>query len=151
MQALDEKFFNIVDLQFLHGYYQLTLLVLSKPNQTWPRQVPMWQDTCTIMAVSLNITQKVYPITWSLTSLPSHCTQALAVPKPTGGVVVFAGNSLLCLNQSMPAYDVALKELTTAPPPSPCTPEGHEDTLDCAQATFISYDKMAISLKGSKI
>uniref|UniRef100_A0A2K6AD29 Cleavage and polyadenylation specificity factor subunit 1 n=1 Tax=Mandrillus leucophaeus TaxID=9568 RepID=A0A2K6AD29_MANLE len=143
VRALDEKLLNIIDLQFLHGYYEPTLLILFEPNQTWPGRVAVRQDTCSIVAISLNITQKVHPVIWSLTSLPFDCTQALAVPKPIGGVVVFAVNSLLYLNQSVPPYGVALNSLTTGTTAFPLrTQEGVRITLDCAQATFISYDKM---------
>uniref|UniRef100_I0FR72 Cleavage and polyadenylation specificity factor subunit 1 n=1 Tax=Macaca mulatta TaxID=9544 RepID=I0FR72_MACMU len=152
VRALDEKLLNIIDLQFLHGYYEPTLLILFEPNQTWPGRVAVRQDTCSIVAISLNITQKVHPVIWSLTSLPFDCTQALAVPKPIGGVVVFAVNSLLYLNQSVPPYGVALNSLTTGTTAFPLrTQEGVRITLDCAQATFISYDKMVISLKGGEI
>ncbi|XP_049709943.1 cleavage and polyadenylation specificity factor subunit 1 isoform X4 [Elephas maximus indicus] len=152
VRALDEKLLNIVDLQFLHGYYEPTLLILFEPNQTWPGRVAVRQDTCSIVAISLNITQKVHPVIWSLTNLPFDCTQALAVPKPIGGVVVFAVNSLLYLNQSVPPYGVALNSLTTGTTAFPLRiQEGVRITLDCAQAAFISYDKMVISLKGGEI
>uniref|UniRef100_A0A7N4P140 Cleavage and polyadenylation specificity factor subunit 1 n=1 Tax=Sarcophilus harrisii TaxID=9305 RepID=A0A7N4P140_SARHA len=152
VRALDEKLLNIIDLQFLHGYYEPTLLILFEPNQTWPGRVAVRQDTCSIVAISLNILQKVHPVIWSLTNLPFDCTQALAVPKPIGGVVIFAVNSLLYLNQSVPPYGVSLNSLTAGTTAFPLRmQDGVKITLDCAQAAFISYDKMVISLKGGEI
>ncbi|KAM6125776.1 LOW QUALITY PROTEIN: cleavage and polyadenylation specificity factor subunit 1 [Pterocles gutturalis] len=149
VRELDEKLLNIVDMQFLHGYYEPTLLILFEPNQTWPGRVAV-RRTCSIVAISLNILQKVHPVIF-LSNLPFDCTQALAVPKPIGGVVIFAVNSLLYLNQS-PPYGVALNSLTCGTTVFPLrVQEGVKITLDCAQATFISYDKMVISLKGGEI
>ncbi|KAM4686324.1 LOW QUALITY PROTEIN: cleavage and polyadenylation specificity factor subunit 1 [Amazona ochrocephala] len=145
----DEKLLNIIDLQFLHGYYEPTLLILYEPNQTWPGRVAVRQDTCSIVAISLNIMQKVHPV-MSLSNLPFDCTQALAVPSHRG-VVIFAVNSLLYLNQSVPPYGVALNSLTNGTTVFPCAFRRGEMTLDCAQAAFISYDKMVISLKGGEI
>ncbi|XP_054023473.1 cleavage and polyadenylation specificity factor subunit 1 [Dryobates pubescens] len=152
VRELDEKLLNIIDMQFLYGYYEPTLLILFEPNQTWPGRVAVRQDTCSIVAISLNIMQKVHPVIWSLSNLPFDCTQALAVPKPIGGVVIFAVNSLLYLNQSVPPYGVALNSLTNGTTVFPLRiQDGVKMTLDCAQATFISYDKMVISLKGGEI
>uniref|UniRef100_A0A452H975 Cleavage and polyadenylation specificity factor subunit 1 n=1 Tax=Gopherus agassizii TaxID=38772 RepID=A0A452H975_9SAUR len=152
VRELDEKLLNIIDMQFLYGYYEPTLLILFEPNQTWPGRVAVRQDTCSIVAISLNIMQKVHPVIWSLSNLPFDCTQALAVPKPIGGVVIFAVNSLLYLNQSVPPYGVSLNSLTTGTTVFPLRiQDGVKITLDCAQAAFISYDKMVISLKGGEI
>ncbi|XP_064410026.1 cleavage and polyadenylation specificity factor subunit 1 isoform X2 [Latimeria chalumnae] len=152
IRKLDEKLLNIIDMQFLYGYYEPTLLILFEPNQTWPGRVAVRQDTCSIVAISLNIMQKVHPVIWSLTNLPFDCTQALAVPKPIGGVVIFAVNSLLYLNQSIPPYGVSLNSLTNGTTAFPLrVQEEVKITLDCAQAAFVSYDKMVISLKGGEI
>uniref|UniRef100_A0A8C3XKN5 Cleavage and polyadenylation specific factor 1 n=1 Tax=Chelydra serpentina TaxID=8475 RepID=A0A8C3XKN5_CHESE len=152
VRELDEKLLNIIDMQFLYGYYEPTLLILFEPNQTWPGRVAVRQDTCSIVTISLNIMQKVHPVIWSLSNLPFDCTQALAVPKPIGGVVIFAVNSLLYLNQSVPPYGVSLNSLTTGTTVFPLRiQDGVKVTLDCAQAAFISYDKMVISLKGGEI
>ncbi|XP_063777126.1 cleavage and polyadenylation specificity factor subunit 1 isoform X2 [Pseudophryne corroboree] len=152
VRELDEKLLNIIDMQFLHGYYEPTLLMLYEPNQTWPGRVAVRQDTCSIVAISLNILQKVHPVIWSLSSLPYDCIQALAVPKPIGGVVIFAVNSLLYLNQSVPPYGVSLNSLTNGTTSFPLKPQdGLRISLDCCQATFVSYDKMVISLKGGEI
>uniref|UniRef100_A0A452HAF7 Cleavage and polyadenylation specificity factor subunit 1 n=1 Tax=Gopherus agassizii TaxID=38772 RepID=A0A452HAF7_9SAUR len=137
VRELDEKLLNIIDMQFLYGYYEPTLLILFEPNQTWPGRVAVRQDTCSIVAISLNIMQKVHPVIWSLSNLPFDCTQALAVPKPIGGVVIFAVNSLL-LTTGTTVFPLRIQD-------------GVKITLDCAQAAFISYDKMVISLKGGEI
>ncbi|KAM4540065.1 cleavage and polyadenylation specificity factor subunit 1 [Odontesthes bonariensis] len=152
VRELDEKLLNIIDMKFLHGYYEPTLLILFEPNQTWPGRVAVRQDTCSIVAISLNIMQKVHPVIWSLSNLPFDCTQVMPVPKPIGGVVVFAVNSLLYLNQSVPPYGVSLNSQTTGTTAFPLrTQEEVKITLDCAQSDFIAYDKMVISLKGGEI
>uniref|UniRef100_A0A4W6BTU9 Cleavage and polyadenylation specificity factor subunit 1 n=1 Tax=Lates calcarifer TaxID=8187 RepID=A0A4W6BTU9_LATCA len=152
VRELDEKLLNIIDMKFLHGYYEPTLLILFEPNQTWPGRVAVRQDTCSIVAISLNIMQKVHPVIWSLSNLPFDCTQVMAVPKPIGGVVVFAVNSLLYLNQSVPPYGVSLNSQTTGTTAFPLRIQDEVKlTLDCSQSDFIAYDKMVISLKGGEI
>lgn len=152
VRELDEKLLNIIDMKFLHGYYEPTLLILFEPNQTWPGRVAVRQDTCSIVAISLNIMQKVHPVIWSLSNLPFDCTQVMAVPKPIGGVVVFAVNSLLYLNQSVPPYGVSLNSQTTGTTAFPLRIQDEvKITLDCSQSDFIAYDKMVISLKGGEI
>uniref|UniRef100_A0A9J8AL85 Cleavage and polyadenylation specificity factor subunit 1 n=1 Tax=Cyprinus carpio carpio TaxID=630221 RepID=A0A9J8AL85_CYPCA len=152
VRELDEKLLNIIDMKFLHGYYEPTLLILFEPNQTWPGRVAVRQDTCSIVAISLNIMQKVHPVIWSLSNLPFDCTQVMAVPKPIGGVVVFAVNSLLYLNQSVPPFGVSLNSQTNGTTAFPLRPQEEvKITLDCSQASFITSDKMVISLKGGEI
>ncbi|XP_060948434.1 cleavage and polyadenylation specificity factor subunit 1 isoform X2 [Limanda limanda] len=152
VRELDEKLLNIIDMKFLHGYYEPTLLTLFEPNQTWPGRVAVRQDTCSIVAISLNIMQKVHPVIWSLSNLPFDCTQVMAVPKPIGGVVVFAVNSLLYLNQSVPPYGVSLNTQTAGTTAFPLRLQDEvRITLDCSQSDFIGYDKMVISLKGGEI
>ncbi|KAK2836147.1 hypothetical protein Q7C36_014016 [Tachysurus vachellii] len=152
VRELDEKLLNIIDMKFLHGYYEPTLLILYEPNQTWPGRVAVRHDTCSIVAISLNIMQKVHPVIWSLSNLPFDCTQVMAVPKPIGGVVVFAVNSLLYLNQSVPPFGVSLNSQTNGTTAFPLrVQEEVRITLDCSQAAFITSDKMVISLKGGEI
>lgn len=111
LKNLEEKMDNIIDLQFLHGYYEPTLLILYEPVRTFAGRIAVRQDTCAMVAISLNIQQKVHPIIWSVSNLPFDCCQAVAVKKPLGGTLIMAVNSLIYLNQSIPPYGVALNSL----------------------------------------
>jgi len=35
MRSFDEKIINILDFQFLHGYYEPTVFILYEPYPTW--------------------------------------------------------------------------------------------------------------------
>ncbi|KAG1650025.1 Cleavage and polyadenylation specificity factor subunit 1 [Nymphon striatum] len=152
IQDMDEKMSNVLDLQFLYGYYEPTLLVLYEPIKTWAGRVAVRQDTCSMVAISLNIQQKVHPIIWSLDNLPFDSYQVLPVPKPIGGVLIFNVNSLLYLNQSVPPYGVSLNSLTETSTAFPLKPqEGAKISFDCCQATFINFDRVVVSLKGGEL
>ncbi|QQP56974.1 Uncharacterized protein FKW44_001819, partial [Caligus rogercresseyi] len=58
---------NIIDIQFLHGYNQPTLLILYEPLKTFSGRIAVRKDTC------------------RLDVLPFDCLGALPVPKPIGG------------------------------------------------------------------
>ena len=35
LRVMDEKITNVLDIQFLHGYYEPTIFILYEPLQTW--------------------------------------------------------------------------------------------------------------------
>jgi cleavage and polyadenylation specificity factor subunit 1 len=108
---LEERVDNVIDVQFLHGYYEPTLIILYEPVGTFPGRIAVRQDTCNMVAVSLNTQQRVHPIIWSLNSLPFDCSQLLPVPKPLGGALILAVNSIIYVNQSVPPYGVSVNSI----------------------------------------
>ena len=46
LKDICEKLCNIIDIQFLHGYYEPTLLILYEPLKTWPG----WVNHCVYSA-----------------------------------------------------------------------------------------------------
>ncbi|XP_069698510.1 cleavage and polyadenylation specificity factor subunit 1 [Periplaneta americana] len=152
LKELDEKMDNVIDVQFLHGYYEPTLLILYEPVKTFPGRIAVRQDTCAMVAISLNIQQKVHPIIWSMSNLPFDCTQAIPVRKPLGGTLVVAINALIYLNQSVPPFGVSVNSINDVSTNFPLkVQEGVKLSLEGAQASFISYDRLVISLKGGEL
>lgn len=152
LKELDEKMDNVIDVQFLHGYYEPTLLILYEPVKTFPGRIAVRQDTVSMVAISLNIQQKVHPIIWSVSNLPFDCVQAIPVRKPLGGTLIMSINALIYLNQSVPPYGVSLNSITDVSTNFPLkVQEGVKITLEGAQASFISHDRLVISLKGGEL
>ncbi|XP_020283303.1 cleavage and polyadenylation specificity factor subunit 1 [Pseudomyrmex gracilis] len=152
LKTLEEKMDNVIDLQFLHGYYEPTLLILYEPVKTFSGRIAVRQDTCAMVAISLNIQQRVHPIIWSVSNLPFDCYQVVPVKKPLGGTLIMAVNSLIYLNQSIPPYGVSLNSLADASTNFPLKPqEGVKVSLEGAQVAFISSDRLVISLKSGEL
>ena len=152
LHSLDKPISNVTDLQFLHGYHEPTLILLYEPVQTTSGRIAIRQDTYCVAAISLNMFEKVHPIIWTVNNLPFDCQMIHAIEKPLGGVIVFAANSLIYLNQSIPPYGVSLNSMTDT---STMFPLQNQDnvviTLAEACCDFISPEKMVLSLKGGEI
>ena len=50
---------NIIDIQFLHGYNQPTLLILYEPLKTYSGRIAVRKDTCRPDVISLDIKEKM--------------------------------------------------------------------------------------------
>lgn len=152
LKDLDEKIDNIIDIEFLHGYYEPTLLILYEPVRTFPGRVAVRNDTCSMVAISLNIQQRVHPIIWTVTNLPFDCLRVLPIKKPIGGCLVVSINALIYLNQSVPPYGVSLNSIADHSTSFPLKPQdGVKISLDCAQIAFIAADKIVLSLRSGEL
>lgn len=152
LKDLDEKIDNILDIQFLHGYYEPTLLLLYEPVRTFPGRTAVRNDTCAMAGVSLNMSARVHPVIWSTSGLPFDCLQAVPVPKPLGGCLIMAVNSLIYLNQSVPPYGVSLNSVATHTTNFPLRiQEGVCMTLEGACVARLSDAVFAVSLRGGQL
>lgn len=48
-----------------------------------------------MVAISLNIQQRVHPVIWSVNNLPFDCIQAMAVPRPIGNGIFILSEELI--------------------------------------------------------
>ena len=143
---------KIIDIEFLYGYYEPTLFILSESSRTWIGRYAVKKDTCTSIALSLNLQQKTHPLIWPVDKLPSDCLKCVAVPPPIGGVLLFAVNSLIYINQSIPSYGVSLNSIAKSTSSYPFkNMEPTHITLDCSHACFLAADRLIVSLKGGEI
>ena len=143
---------RIIDIEFLYGYYEPTLFILSESNRTWVGRYAVKKDTCNSIALSLNLHQKTHPLIWPVDKLPSDCLKSVAVPLPIGGVLIFAVNSLIYINQSIPSYAVSLNSIAKTISSYPFkNMEKTKITLDCSHSVFVAPDRLILSLKGGEI
>lgn len=148
LRKLNEKVTHVVDFQFLHGFCEPTVAMLYEPLPTWSGRIAIKKDSFSMVAISLNLEQQVNPSIWSVSGLPFDAFQLLPVPKPLGGLLVFATNSLMYFNQSCPPHAVSLNCIGSATTDFLLKDQkGVELTLDCCQACFVRNDKVLISLK----
>lgn len=152
LKDLMERVDNVIDIQFLHGYYEPTLLILHEPLKTFSGRTAVRSDTCAMAAISLNLQQKVHPVIWSVSNLPFDCMKALPIKKPLGGTLILAVNSLIYLNQSIPPYGVSLNSIAETNTTFPLKPqEDIKISLDCAQTGFLEDDTLVLSLKNGDL
>lgn len=111
-EVCGEKIDNIVDIQFLHNYNNPTLVLLYESNRTWSGRIAMKQDTYSMVALSMNVHQRLHPIIWTVNNLPYDSLRILAVPKPIGGLLIIACNEIIYLNQSVPAFGITFNCFT---------------------------------------
>ncbi|XP_027198651.2 cleavage and polyadenylation specificity factor subunit 1 [Dermatophagoides pteronyssinus] len=143
---------NVLDIQFLHNYYEPTLMILYEPVQTWPGRIAVRQDTVSMITLSLDVHQRVHPHIWSMNNLPFNTFAALPIPKPIGGVLISATNALIHLNQGLPPYGISLNGFNDSNTSFPLkTQDDVIISLDCCQATFISNNKILLSLKNGEL
>jgi len=144
---------NVKDYVFLHGYYEPTLLILYEPTMTWTGRLAAAKDTCCIVAISLALSQQLYPVIWTVDKLPYDCFSLLAVQEPLGGVVIFSTNQLLYLNQSN-RFGLAMNEYGMADAATsviPLVKSEVEITLDNSHSLFLAPLRMLVSMRGGEL
>jgi cleavage and polyadenylation specificity factor subunit 1 len=170
---------NVVDFTFLFGYLEPTLAILFESNQTWIGRLGSAKDTFSVIVVSVDSTQKMFPVLYRVDGLPYNCTHLKPVPKPLGGILVFSHNALIYMDQattpgilcslnayfdaetrlrSMPSTDENILPPVKQKPPSMyfttgqiCDMNHLAISLDSATSVFLSPDILLITLRNGKM
>jgi cleavage and polyadenylation specificity factor subunit 1 len=91
---------NVIDFVFLHGYLQPTLAILFQSKQTCAGRLGVLKDSVSVVVVSIDVTQKKYPLLYRVDELPYNSNRIIAVPKPLGGLLILGHNSLIYIDQT---------------------------------------------------
>ncbi|OON19425.1 CPSF A subunit region, partial [Opisthorchis viverrini] len=160
-----EKINNVLDMQFLNGFYEPTLLVLYEPIGTWAG-VSARRDTCCIVALSFNLQKRTNPVIWFQESLPYDCTYVHSVPEPivssffngapcvSGGVLILATNSIIYMKQTLPSCGLPLNcyaQVTTNFPMRQDVPQCGPLTLDGCRIVTMTDSQFLIVTRTGKM
>ena len=74
-------------------------------------RVAVRKDSCSIVAISLNLQQRVHPTIWSLGNLPYDCKQTFPVEKPIGTASLCLSHLMLFQDINLPIFWCQLKQL----------------------------------------
>ncbi|GAB5591624.1 mRNA cleavage and polyadenylation factor subunit [Umbelopsis nana] len=108
VSEIDSRIRNVIDMVFLHDYYEPTLAILYQAHPTWTGHLNEAKDTVSLAVVSLDLSSRVYPIIYSLDNLPYDCTKLYAIPKPAVGLMIISANSLIYVAQGSPGIGTAV-------------------------------------------
>ncbi|KAG2221910.1 hypothetical protein INT45_013246, partial [Circinella minor] len=112
LESIDRRIKNVLDMTFLGDYYEPTLAILFQTDQTWTGRLANTKDTVSVVVISLDLSNKIYPIIYSLDHLPYDCRRLVAMPKPVNGLLVISANSILHVSQGSPGVGVAVNGYT---------------------------------------
>ncbi|KAL3662112.1 hypothetical protein V7S43_012913 [Phytophthora oleae] len=136
---------KIIDLAFLDGYLEPTLMVLHEENErnsTYGR-LAMGFDTYCLTVISINMNTRLHPKIWTVKNLPSDCFRLIPCRAPLGGVVVLSANAFLYFNQTQ-FYGLATNVFaskTVNQAVFPLSDAVYETTdHDTAQLNMVLYD-----------
>ncbi|KAF8979797.1 Cleavage and polyadenylation specificity factor subunit 1, partial [Entomortierella lignicola] len=148
LSDIDIRIKNVIDMVFLYDFFEPTLAILFSPQQTWTGRLAVRKDTCSLVVVSLDITHKLYPIIYSIDSLPYDCTKVIAVPKPVGGLLVVSANALIHLDQGSTGLGVAVNGYGPLITDYPLQDQHHFNiALEGSNHVFLASDQILFTLR----
>ncbi|KAF9351531.1 Cleavage and polyadenylation specificity factor subunit 1 [Mortierella sp. AD094] len=148
LSDIDIRIKNVIDMVFLYDFFEPTLAILFSPQQTWTGRLAVRKDTCSLVVVSLDVTHKLYPIIYSIDSLPYDCTKVIAVPKPVGGLLVVSANALIHLDQGSTGLGVAVNGYGPMITDYPLQAQHHFDiALEGSNHVFLAPDQILFTLR----
>ncbi|CAD6192787.1 unnamed protein product [Caenorhabditis auriculariae] len=152
LKQIDARLENVIDMVFLDGYYEPTLLFLYEPLQTTAGRASIRFDTMCMMGVSVNINDRQFAVVWQTANLPMDCQTLLAVPKPLGGAVLFGSNEFIYLNQAVPPCGISLNSCYDNFTKFPLKDmKDMAMTLDCACMTWMEDGRIAIGTRDGQL
>ncbi|KAL3098928.1 hypothetical protein niasHT_024683 [Heterodera trifolii] len=81
---------------------------LDNPIQITAGRACVRYDTVAILAVSMNIKDRVHAVVWHFDGLPMTVARCVPIRVPIGGVCLFGANEIVYLNQSVPPRGISL-------------------------------------------
>jgi cleavage and polyadenylation specificity factor subunit 1 len=117
------------------------------------RRLQARKDTCELVVVSLDLTNRKFPIIYRRDHLPYDCHTLLPVPAPLGGLLIISNNCIIYVDQGSPGIGIAVNaRATTSTDFHLRTDQAHLGiTLDASNYIFLTPQRLLITLAGGEL